>query len=284
MSKRILCCVSEWGYWGEELIGPYDVLTQAGYTIDFMTPKGRKPPALPPSMDESYIDPPLDKNVTDAHFAKRTREVHESDLLASPINLSEWFPALPYFNSANFGHALEVYHTKRAECWQELEKYDALLLPGGSGPMVDMVNNERLHDVILGFIAQGKLVAAECYCVTCLAFARDWTDRKSIIWGKHVTGHAREYDYKDGTGFAQMYGYDDQPMNTSANFGPPFYPLEYILRDAVGPDGQYHGGVGHTLSTILDYPFLTGRSTQDSTLVGELMVQVLEQGLRRYGW
>lgn len=284
MSKRILCCISEWGYWGEELVGPYDVLIKAGYTIDFMTPKGRKPPALPPSMDESYIDPPLDKNVTDAHFAKRTREVHESDLLASPINLSEWFPALPYFNSANFGHALEAYHTKRAECWQELEKYDALLLPGGSGPMVDMVNNERLHDVILGFIAQGKLVAAECYCVTCLAFARDWTDRKSIIWGKHVTGHAREYDYKDGTGFAQMYGYDDQPMNTSANFGPPFYPLEYILRDAVGPDGQYHGGVGHTLSTILDYPFLTGRSTQDSTLVGELMVKVLEQGLRRYGW
>ncbi len=27
-------------------------------------------------------------------------------------------------------------------------------------------------------------------------------DRKSIIAGKHVTGHAREYAYKDGTGFA----------------------------------------------------------------------------------
>jgi hypothetical protein len=157
-------------------------------------------------------------------------------------------------------------------------------MAGGSGPMVDMVNNERLHDVILGFLAQDKLIAAECYCVTCLAFARDWTERKSIIRGKHVTGHAREYDYKDGTGFAQMYDYEGKPMNTSANFGPPFYPLEYILRDAVGPDGQYHGGVGHTISTILDYPFLTGRSTQDSHLVGELMIEVLENGLRRYGW
>jgi hypothetical protein len=148
-------------------------------------------------------------------------------------------------------------------------------MPGGSGPMVDMVNNQRLHDVILGFYAQNKLIAAECYSVTCLAFARDWTARKSIIWGKHVTGHALEYDYKDGTGF----------LPTGAtNFGPPFYPLEFILRDAVGPDGQYHGGVGYRLSTILDYPFLTGRSTQDSRLVGELMVQVLEQGLRRYGW
>lgn len=31
-------------------------------------------------------------------------------------------------------------------------------------------------------------------------------------------------------------------------------------------------------------PFLTGRSTRDSHLVGELMVEVLERGLRRYGW
>ena len=174
--------------------------------------------------------------MTDSHYARRTREIHESSLLDNPINLSAWFPQMPYFNSPNFGHALEEYYNKRDACWKDLEKYDALLLPGGSGPMVDMVNNERLHDVILGFVAQDKLIAAECYCVTCLAFARDWTERKSIIWGKHVTGHAREYDYKDCTGFAQMYGYDGQPMNTSANFGPPFYPLEYILRDAVGPE------------------------------------------------
>jgi putative intracellular protease/amidase len=276
MTKTILCCASEWGYWGEELVGPYDVLTAHGYRVDFMTPTGQKPPALPPSMQAGYLDPPLDKVVTSEHFAQRTREIQESNLLDKPINLSTWFPQMPYFNSAGFGHALEDYYTKRDACWGDLDKYEALLLVGGSGPMVDMVNNERLHDVILGFLAKGKLIAAECYCVTCLAFARDWTDRRSIIAGKHVTGHAREYDYKDGTGFARP--------GVTANFGPPFYPLEYILRDAVGPDGQYHGGVGHTLSTILDYPFLTGRSTQDSQLVGELIIQVLEKGLRRYGW
>ncbi|WP_327019870.1 type 1 glutamine amidotransferase domain-containing protein, partial [Cylindrospermopsis raciborskii] len=51
--KQILCVLSEWGYWGEELIGPYDVLLKAGYSIDFATSKGRKPPALPPSMDQT---------------------------------------------------------------------------------------------------------------------------------------------------------------------------------------------------------------------------------------
>jgi putative intracellular protease/amidase len=285
MTKKILVVLSEWGYWGEELIGPLDVLAKAGYTLDFMTPFGRKPPALPPSMEEGYLDPPLNKVVTDAHFARRTTEVHESTLLNNPINLSEKISLMPYFNSTNFGLDLAAFHDRREDFWKEfVDPYDALLLPGGSGPMADMVNNERLHNLILGYVNRDKLIAAECYCVTCLAFAREWSDRKSIIWGKNVTGHAREYDYKEGTGFAQMYGYDGQPMNTSANFGPPFYPLEYILRDATGPSGKYHGGVGKNISTILDYPFLTGRSTQDSTLVGELVLKVLEEGLTRYGW
>ena len=285
MSKKILVVLSEWGYWGEELIGPLDVLKQAGYQLDFMTPFGRKPPALPPSMDETFIDTPLDKSVTSKHFAKRTKEVDESTLLDTPINLSEKINLMPYFNGDKFGHELEKFYNERDDFWKEyVDPYSALLLPGGSGPMADMVNNERLHNLILGYVNRDKLIAAECYCVTCLAFAREWTERKSIIWGKNVTGHAREYDYKENTGFAQMYGFDGKPMNTSANFGPPFYPLEYILRDATGPDGKYHGGVGKTLSTILDYPFLTGRSTQDSTLVGELIVKVLEGSLRRYGW
>ncbi len=274
MSKEILVVLSEWGFWGEELVGPLEVLDKAGYKATFMTPTGKRAHALPPSMTEGYFDPPLGKCVTDAYFAQKTREIDASTRLDNPLNLSELFPVRPYFNSENFGHGLEAYHNDRDKAWEGLKKYDALLLVGGSGPIVDMVNNQRLHDVVLGFLAQDKLITAECYGVAVLAFARDWIDRKSIIAGKHVTGHALEYDYKDGTGF----------INTDFNMGPPPYPLELILRDATQPGGQYHGGVGRTISTILDYPFLTGRSTQDSHLVGELMVQVLEKGLRRYGW
>jgi putative intracellular protease/amidase len=250
------------------------VLDAHKYEPVFITPKGKRPHALPPSMTEGYFDPPLDKVVTDAHFAQKTREVDESTRLDSPLNLESLFPQRPYFHSANYGHALEAYYAQRDAAWAALKEYDGLLIVGGSGPIVDLVNNQRVHDLILGFYTQHKLIAAECYGVACLAFARDWVDRKSIIWGKHVTGHALEYDYKDGTGF----------LNTDFNMGPPPYPLELILRDAVGPDGQYHGGVGRTNSTILDYPFLTGRSTQDSHLVGELIIKVLEADLRRYGW
>jgi len=225
-------------------------------------------------MEPGFVDPPLDKVVTDEYYATRTKEVHESDLLAKPVNLEAWFPARPYFNGPNYGHALADYYTARDKAWEDLEQYDALVMPGGSGPMIDINNNIRIHDLILGFVHQNKLVAAECYCVTALAFARELEGRQSIIAGKHVTGHAVEYDWHEGTGV----------MGINADFRWPFYPLEYILRDATQPGGQYHGGVGRTISTILDYPFLTGRSTQDSRLVGDLMVEVLENGLRRYGW
>lgn len=60
--------------------------------------------------------------MTDEHYATRTREIHGSDLLSTPINLSTWFPPIPFFNSPNFGHELEAYYNKRAECWKDLEK------------------------------------------------------------------------------------------------------------------------------------------------------------------
>jgi hypothetical protein len=73
-------------------------------------------------------------------------------------------------------------------------------------------------------------------------------------------------------------------MGTDFNMGPPPYPLEYILRDATGPDGQYIGNFGKETSVIVDYPFVTGRSTPDSYLTGQKMVEALDNGLKRYGW
>ena len=126
-----------------------------------------------------------------------------------------------------------------------------------------------------GITADIKTIAAhECYGVACLAFARETEGRKSIIQNKHVTGHCLEYDYKDGTGF----------MGTDFNMGPPPYPLEYILRDATAPDGAYIGNFGKEISVIVDYPFVTGRSTADSYTTGQKLVEVLESDLKRYGW
>ncbi|MGH8902332.1 MAG: DJ-1/PfpI family protein, partial [Egibacteraceae bacterium] len=183
----------------------------------------------------------------------------------------------PYISATNYFHELEAYYAALAKVSEEVTaEYDALLLVGGSGAFVDMVNNFRVHDLILAFYKAGKPVTAECYAVTCLAFAREPDDRrcKSIIWGKHVTGHPLEDDYEDGTGF----------VGTDFNMGPPPFVLEYVLRDATGPEGGFYGNVGRPVSVVVDYPFVTGRTARDSYPTGEKTVEVLESGLRRYGW
>lgn len=274
MAKKILIVLSEWGYWGEELLGPLEIFDAAGYELTFATPKGKRPVALPPSMDPNYIDPPLGRPVTSREVAGKVRELNQSDRLNHPVNLSDWLPDRPYWGSHNFLRQMEAYYTALDEVQEDLAHYDSIFIVGGSGPIIDLCNNHRVHDLILSFYKMGKPVAAICYGVTCLAFARDLGDRKSIIRGKHVTGHCKEYDYKDGTGF----------VGSDINIGPPPYPLEYILRDATGPDGAYIGNFGREISVIVDYPFITGRSNHDSYATGEKIVEVLEHGLKRYGW
>lgn len=272
--KRVLVIVSEYGYWGEELLGPLEVFDAAGYEVDLATPTGKRPPALPPSMDPTYVDPPLGKPVTSEEVARKVRDLDASPRLDHPINLEAWLPERPYWSAPEFLREMEGYYAQLERVREDLRKYDALLLVGGSGPVVDMANNDRVHALVLLFKELDKPIAAECYGVTCLAFARDLTDRRSIIAGKHVTGHCKEYDYKHGTGF----------MGTDFVIGAAPYPLEYLLSDATGPDGKYHGNFGREHSVIVDYPFVTGRSNQDSYLTGQKLVEVLEHGLRRYGW
>jgi putative intracellular protease/amidase len=275
VSKRILVVVSEWGFWGEELVGPLEAFAERSYDVDFATPKGRRPVAIGVSMDPDYIDPPLGRSVTSPEMAAKVKEIDSDPRLDDPLDLSELMPERPYHSEDNFLRKQEAYYTERdAKAAELVNRYDALLIVGGSGPIVDLVNNQRVHDLILAFYDADKLIGAECYGVTCLAFERNWEDRKRIIAGKHVTGHCIEYDYKDGTGF----------MGTDFNMGPPPYPLEWILRDATAPGGAYHGNYGHETSVIVDYPFVTGRSTSDSYLTGQKMVEVLEQGLRQWGF
>jgi putative intracellular protease/amidase len=284
--RRILIVLSEWGYWGEELVGPLGEFDRVGYEVDFCTPTGRRANAIPVSMDPDFFDPPLTRPVTTAEMAARVRDIddpasQQGKRLDNPINLAGWFPERPYFAAPTFVRGLEAYNRQLVDAERGIETYDTLLIVGGSGPLVDLANNQRVHDLILAFLRTGKPVAAECYGVACLAFARDMNLRQSIIWGKHVTGHCLEYDYKDGTGFVESRG-----QFLDFNMGPPPYPLEFILRDSTGPDGGYHGNFGHPTSVIVDYPFITGRSTPDSILTGQKVIEVLDGNppLRRWGW
>lgn len=276
MDRKVLCVVSEHGFWAEELLLPVDRLASAGIGVHFATPTGAQPTPDPASLDSSYVDPPLGRPVTSAELAERANTTDWETYFKNRSDLREMLPVRPYLSSSTYLTSLEHYYDERERAWGRLSEYDGLLLVGGSGPIVDMVNNQRVHDLVLGFYYADKVIAAECYTVTCLAFARELDTRKSILAGRHCTGHTMEYDYTDGWSLMANGGW--------LNFGAPPFSLEYILRDAVAPDGQFHGNVGRRLSVILDHPFLTSRSVGESERCGEVLVKALTEGLRRYGW
>ncbi len=273
--KKILAVLSNYGYWGIELTAPLAALEKAGHAAVFATPNGARPVALPPSYDTSFVDPPLGVAVTTAADARQVRDLESSAKLDRPIDIAGWFPKRPYFSADGFLRQWEAYHACVRERQRALvAEYAALLLVGGSGPILDVANNQRVHDIILGFHRADLPIAAICYGVAALVFARDFNERVSILRGKHVTGHCLEYDYQDGTGF----------VGTDFAMGPPPYALEYLLRDAVEPGGMFHGNFGKPTSVIVDYPFVTARSLQCAYEFGEQLVNVLDRGLRRYGW
>lgn len=280
MSKKhkVLVALSEHGFWVEELLKPLDRLDQAGIDYEFIVATGKTVPFPDAaSLDPAYIDPPLGRPVTSKELAERAKKINWEAMFAGRHNLLDWMPVRPYLSAGDgYLQAMEEYYTKRAKAWERLADYDALLMVGGGGAVVDMANNPRLHDLILGFYYKGQPIAAECYTVTALAFARELDSRESILRGKHVTGHTMEYDYTSGWA---IYANGD-----FFSFETPPYPLEYILRDTVGPEGEFHGNVGRVTSVIVDYPFITSRSVAESDECGRMLVKVLQEDVRRYGW
>ena len=161
--------LSEWGFWGEELIGPMETFDKAGYETVFATPTGKRPVAISVSKDAGYVDPPLGRSVTSAEMAEKVKAIDDpkNPRLDKPIDLSAWFPMRPYWSAPEVLRKWEAYYRDVAKAQEQVQQYDALVIAGGSGPIVDLANNHRVHDLIFGFLRYDKPVAAECYAVTC---------------------------------------------------------------------------------------------------------------------
>ena len=94
--------LSEWGFWGEELIGPLEAFAEQSYDVDFATPNGRRPVAIGVSMDPDFIDPPLGRSVTSPEMAAKVKEIDSDSRLDNPLNLSELIPERPYHSDNVF--------------------------------------------------------------------------------------------------------------------------------------------------------------------------------------
>jgi len=138
------------GFWLEEFAAPYYTLLDAGAKITLASPKGGQPP----------IDPKSDE--PDFQTAATERFKGDADaqaVLASTRKLSDMAAA----------------------------DFDAVMYPGGHGPLWDLTNDTDSIAIIEALVAADKPVAAVCHAPAVLLNARV-PSGDFLVKGKKVTG------------------------------------------------------------------------------------------------
>eukprot|EP01097_Dermamoeba_algensis_P010269 TRINITY_DN7510_c0_g1_i1.p1 TRINITY_DN7510_c0_g1~~TRINITY_DN7510_c0_g1_i1.p1 ORF type:complete len:291 (+),score=66.52 TRINITY_DN7510_c0_g1_i1:179-1051(+) len=143
----------ETGFFLLELMYTVESLLDAGYDLTFTSAKGTEP----------HLDPMSDKYVWylgNVSLFNRHKELLEK------LKIEKNFSSPQLFSSFTE---------------QDLEKFDAVFIPGGHAPMMDLTNNQDLGKIILHFHEKNKPIATICHGPAALLSARlvkgDWIFR-----------------------------------------------------------------------------------------------------------
>lgn len=145
------------GFWWAELTHPFWTFTEAGYTVEIVSPAGGDLVA------DGFSDPE-DASGYSAH-----------DLISLGFKTSG-------------KHAALLKGTKSiAEV--DPTAYDAIFLAGGQSPMVTMIDDTALHAFVARAYEAGKVVAIVCHG-TCILLKTRLSSGELLVKGKTWTGFA----------------------------------------------------------------------------------------------
>ena len=167
MPKNILMIVSNpatspvtgWpiGFWWAELSHAWHAFSGAGYTVTIASPKGGTLEA------DGWSDPE-----------------HESGYSAQDI-LSLGFKKSP--------QTAPLLVDTPAVSSLNMDEFDALFVVGGQGPMVSMIDDQALHQIVADFYESGKVTSAVCHG-TCILLKVKLSNGDLLVKGKTWTGFA----------------------------------------------------------------------------------------------
>jgi putative intracellular protease/amidase len=252
VKKNVLFIASNYGLWAEELQAPWDAVKKAGHNVTLATYTGLTPLPIKISVDTSLIDPVQNYNVNPPEVVSRVREILDTGEWAKPIKIAD----------------------------VKAEDYDAIVLVGGPGAPLDITGNYKIHDLLLNAFQQNKLIGAICYVVGALAMTRNPdNENRSIIYGKTVTAHPKEWDFTFDLSY-ELDGVTEDNQGTNL-VSPGFvYALQPMIEDAVGPDGIVQSDPTtnrENTSVEFDWPFVTALSVESSIAFGKKLVSVLSE-------
>ena len=166
-SNSAVSPITQWpvGFWWAEVTHPYHAFIEAGYEVDIASPQGGD------LEGDGFSDPE-----------------HESAYSADDL-ISLGFKKSP--NHAPLLKGTPSIHRL------DLDAYDAIMIAGGQGPMVTMIDDAPLHAFVARAYEAGKIVCVICHA-TCVLLRVRLSTGELLVTGKTWTGFANsEEDFAD---------------------------------------------------------------------------------------
>ena len=191
------------GFWAEEVTDPYDILTQAGFTVRLATPAGKPAPLQAYSLDPSMTG---SEDRSQALLTKLSALANE---LTHPEALSDVDPST----------------------------IDAIYLPGGTGPMEDLYADSDLGRLLGAVMDRGATVATACHGTIALLSARD-EEGAWLFKDFRLTGYSDEEETQGGPGDAAPFTLESKLRAEGAVYeaGAPW--SQFVIQDRNLISGQ----------------------------------------------
>lgn len=207
------------GYWAEELVVSHQTLLGAGHTVHISTPGGKKP-----TVDEVSLAAESAGGQDRADSFRRYIESLDAELSA-PLVLAD----------------------------VDASAYDALVMPGGHGPMTDLYQDADLGRLLIAVNKAGKVIAPFCHGPAGLLSATD-DDGAFAFAGRPLTVFTDEEELNGGTG--------------------PNTP--WFVEDVLKAKGAIiENGAAWTSNVVRDGNLITGQNPQSSEDVAKEVLKAL---------
>jgi putative intracellular protease/amidase len=205
------------GFWAEELVTAHRELVRAGHSITIATPGG-----VTPVVDAVSLDPERVGRETAEELSAYLEEIRWELESAIPLEAV-------------------------------VEEYDAIVLPGGHGPMTDLAFDKEVGRLLIEANEAGKVIAPFCRGPAALLAAKG-DDGANAFAGRRVTAFTDEEELSGGTGEKT-----------------PWF-VETELREAgllveAGPAWSDH--------VVVDGNLITGQNPQSSASVAKEVITAL---------
>lgn len=235
------------GYYLGELAVPAQEFIKAGYQVDFATPNGTTPALDKNSINLSIFDNNPDK------LAGAMAFVLSHPSMQKPFKLNEI-----------------------ARSIRTLNQYDAVYVPGGHAPMVDLMQNKDLGKILRHFHETGKTTALLCHGGVALISALDnpVAFRKAMVKG----------DTQKAQSLAKNWIYKDYKMNvysTAEEYGVENWlgaKIEFYMEDALrNAGGKVIVGEPDKPFIVQDRELITGQNPFSDHLLAEAVLKRLAE-------